>query len=91
MAQLLSCYAISLLAARPVLPVGRVTIEPSYVNPYFDWLCLGRRDALLRRDHSGFPLSVGRPTRVSSRARNVGWSLTLVHMARSRRRWRRSG
>ena len=34
MAQLLSCYAISLPVARPVLPVGRVTIEPSY-EPLF--------------------------------------------------------
>jgi cytochrome P450 len=34
LAQLLSCYAISLLGARPVLPVGRVTIEPSY-EPLF--------------------------------------------------------
>ena len=34
MAQLLSCYAISLPGARPVLPVGRVTIEPSY-EPFF--------------------------------------------------------
>jgi cytochrome P450 len=30
MAQLLACYSISLPGARPVLPVGRVTIEPSY-------------------------------------------------------------
>jgi cytochrome P450 len=34
MAQLLSCYTISLPGARPVLPVGRVTIEPSY-EPLF--------------------------------------------------------
>jgi hypothetical protein len=34
MAQLLSRYAISLPGARPVLPVGRVTIEPSY-EPLF--------------------------------------------------------
>jgi len=34
MAQLLSCYAISLPGARPVLPVGRLTIEPSY-EPLF--------------------------------------------------------
>ena len=34
MAQLLSRYAISLPDARPVLPVGRVTIEPSY-EPLF--------------------------------------------------------
>ena len=33
-AQLLSRYAISLTGARPVLPVGRVTIEPSY-EPLF--------------------------------------------------------
>jgi hypothetical protein len=30
----LSCYAISLPGARPVLPVGRLTIEPSY-EPLF--------------------------------------------------------
>jgi cytochrome P450 len=35
MAQLLSYYAISLPGARPVLPVGRVTIE-RLMNPYFD-------------------------------------------------------
>ena len=34
LAQLLSRYAISLPGARPVLPVGRVTIEPSY-EPLF--------------------------------------------------------
>ena len=34
MAQLLSRHAISLPVARPVLPVGRVTIEPSY-EPVF--------------------------------------------------------
>jgi hypothetical protein len=34
MAQLLSCYTISLPGARPVLPVGRVTIESSY-EPIF--------------------------------------------------------
>jgi cytochrome P450 len=34
MAQLLSRYRISLPDARPVLPVGRVTIEPSY-EPLF--------------------------------------------------------
>ncbi len=34
MAQLLSRYAISLPDARPVLPIGRVTIEPSY-EPLF--------------------------------------------------------
>ena len=34
MAQLLSRYTISLPGARPVLPVGRVTIEPSY-EPLF--------------------------------------------------------
>jgi len=31
MAQLLSRYKISLPDVRPVLPVGRVTVEPSYV------------------------------------------------------------
>jgi hypothetical protein len=34
MAQLLSRYKISLPGARPVLPVGRVTIEPSH-EPLF--------------------------------------------------------
>ncbi len=34
MAQLLSRYRISLPDTRPVLPVGRVTIEPSY-EPLF--------------------------------------------------------
>jgi hypothetical protein len=34
MAQLLSRYAISLPGARPVMPVDRVTIEPSY-EPFF--------------------------------------------------------
>jgi hypothetical protein len=34
MAQLLSRYRISLPGVRPVLPVGRVTTEPSY-EPLF--------------------------------------------------------
>jgi len=34
LAQLLSRYQISLPGARPVLPIGRVTIEPSY-EPLF--------------------------------------------------------
>jgi cytochrome P450 len=34
MAQLLSRYKISLPGARPVLPIGRVTIEPSH-EPLF--------------------------------------------------------
>ena len=53
MAQLLSRYAISLPGARPVLPAGRVTIEPSYEPLFRFGICLSPRGRGARRDHSG--------------------------------------
>ena len=83
MAQLLSCYAISLPDARPVLPVGRLTIEPSY-EPSFRLECLRTREDAARGVHSGAP-ALRRPSnKSSSPARNVGSSLTSVQTAWSR-------